>query len=115
MREYRARQVEEVASLDGEALDAKIEEYRRQGLNKNDLFMDTVYRLAMEGKNAKYAELWWRMSRPDPEEVKPFEITHADRIRMAKEIFQTMREERELYGGRCPVCGTCTDNDVLPQ
>jgi hypothetical protein len=35
MREYRARQVEEVASLEGEALDPKIEEYRKQGLNKN--------------------------------------------------------------------------------
>jgi hypothetical protein len=30
--------------------------------------MDTVYNLAMQGKNAKYAGLWWRMTKPEPDQ-----------------------------------------------
>ena len=65
MRDYRKR-IKEAASLDGKELEDKLKEYKAQGLDKNDLFMDTVYKLAMQGKNAKYAELWWRMTKPEP-------------------------------------------------
>jgi hypothetical protein len=70
MKEYRQRKMAEALSLEGEELEAKIEEYIRDGLTKDDLFMDMVFKQAMLGSNAKYAELWWRMSRPEPESQK---------------------------------------------
>ena len=71
MREYRKR-IREASSLDGTALDAKIKEYKEQGLDRNEQFMYMVFHLAMQGKNAKYAELWWRMTKPEPEEAKKY-------------------------------------------
>ena len=106
MRDYR-RKINEAVSLEGKDLDRKLEEYREKGLDKNDLFMDTVYRLAMKGNNAKYAELWWRMTKPEPEERKKSELTASDYIKAGKEVLRSLEEEWEKSRGVHAICPTC--------
>ena len=103
MREYRQR-IKEVDSLDGDALEDKLKEYQEQGLTKDDLFMDTVYRLAMEGKNAKYAELWWRMTRPEPDKSSAAEFTADDYINIGTRVRDTLEKEYQEGTGSCPIC-----------
>ena len=101
MREYRKRLKEDI-SLSGDDLEARLEEYKSQGLDKNDLFMDTIYNLAMQGKNAKYAELWWRMTKPEPDQDAGKTEWTAEMhinfgIALNKVVRQTLREKGYGY------------------
>jgi len=95
MRDYR-KKIRTLAGLSDEKLEAKIEEYKSQGLGRNDLFMDMVYQQAMRGNNAKYAELWWRMQKP--EEKEEHKYTVADNIRLAREVVDMLKENWKTGG-----------------
>ena len=97
MREYRKR-IKEASTLSDKALDKKIQEYKDKGLDKDDLFMDMLYRWAMQGKNPKYAELYWKITRPEEkQEDDPSEI-----VRNARAVVKKMAEDPEFKELMCP-------------
>ena len=105
MRAYREKKMQEAVSLEGDELDRKLEEYRQQGLTQDHLFMDMVFRLAMQGNNAKYAELWWKMNKP--EDPKEKELTAEDCIAIGMEVRDRLKAEYKY--GACPICGHYTE------
>ena len=91
MREYRKR-IKEAVGLSDKALDKKIQEYREKGLDKDDLFMDMLYRWAMQGKNPRYAELYWKITRPEEkEELDPLVINA-----LARSTVKRMKEDSDF-------------------
>ena len=58
MRDYRKRVKELAKTSDEQQLEDMISRYEADGLTRDNLFMDIVYKQALLEKNAKYAEIY---------------------------------------------------------
>lgn len=63
------------------------------------VFLDSIYKHAVEGKNAMYARLWWDITHPK-DEAKGAEFTADDYINAGNKLIEQYRE----VGGSCPMC-----------
>ena len=74
------------------------------------MFIDRMYQLSMEGKGAKYAEIYAKIKgilTDKREDTLKVEFTPKDRIRIAREVISGLRAEYQTRGGSCPICGQC--------
>lgn len=73
-----------------------------------DAFMDRLYKLAMSGKNARYADLWAKIKGmiPDGRSPQPrdISITADDLVRLEREAQQELKEQGYSSLGACDLC-----------
>ena len=59
MREYRAKKaLERINSTSYDKIDILVAEYKAKGLDRDDAFVDMIFKEAMKGQNAQFAKLY---------------------------------------------------------
>ena len=68
---------------------------------------DRLRELALSDRNPKYIELYLKRlgMLNEKKEDNKFELSVSDRIRIAREVVNGLREDNKRFGGNCPVCG----------